>query len=338
MVLSVLVMELSLGFNDYLDATCMKVLVVKLSSMGDVIAALPALTDAKKAIAELSFDWVVEENFTEIPKWHPAVASVIPVALRRWRKQLFTGTPVHEIPIFWKKLRAEKYDYVLDIQGLIKSAVVSRIAHGVCCGFSSGSAREPLASYLYQNKFDIAKKLHTVERMRQLFASALGYPIIPGLPDYSIMHEKLSYQDNSPGNYLVFVHGASRDNKCWQVEKWIELARLAKTVGLKVKLPWGNELEFTRAKNIAAASDNVYVLSKLTLSEMGAILLGAKGVVAVDTGFSHLAAALSVPAISLYGPTNPQLGGAYGKNQTHLTNMETLNAEVVWQKMQVEFL
>ncbi|MBU0745047.1 MAG: lipopolysaccharide heptosyltransferase I [Gammaproteobacteria bacterium] len=315
----------------------MKVLVVKLSSMGDVISALPALTDAKKAIAGISFDWVVEENFSEIPTWHPAVEKVIPIALRRWRKQVFNRITMREIAGFWKKIRAQHYDYVLDVQGLIKSAIVSKVAHGVSYGFSTSSAREPLATYLYQNKVDIAKKLHTTERARQLFASALGYTFSPGHPDYGITNIKVHGDNDSLNGYLFFAHGASRNNKCWRVENWIDLALLAKDSGLKVKLPWGNEQEFKRANLIAVASDNVEVLPKLTLTEIVEVLLGAKGVIAVDTGFGHLAAALSVPAVSLYGPTDPTLGGAYGDNHRNLIDMETLNAQLVWQKMRSEF-
>lgn len=301
--------------------------------MGDIISTLPAVTDAKVAIAGISCDWVVEENFVEIPSWHPAINSVIPIALRRWRKNLFNLATMREMQVFWKKIKAEQYDYILDVQGLLKSAIVSRIARGISCGFNAVNAREPIAAHFYQNNFNIFKGLHAVERSRQLFAAALGYKIAEEKPNYGIMKEKFYKKDNITEKYLVFIHGTSRSNKCWQEEKWVELARLAKIAGFKVKLPWGNNLEFTRANNIAATSDNVEVLPKSTLTEMGAILLGARGVVALDTGLSHLSAALSVPAVSLYGPTNPKLAGTYGENQTHLINMENLNAKDVWQKM-----
>lgn len=315
----------------------MKALIVKLSSMGDLICTLPALTDAKRAIAEISFDWVAEENFSEIPSWHSTVDMVMPIALRRWRKQLFHRGTILEIRDFLKKLSSQKYDYIIDAQGLIKSAIVAKIAHGTSYGFSTNNAREPLATYFYQNKLDISKKLHMVERIRQLFAATLGYPIPTSFPEYNISQEKLGKQDNAPEKYLVFIHGTSRENKCWQIEKWIELSRLAKSADIKIKLPWGNETELARAKSIAATNDNVEVLPKLTLSEIGAILFKAKGVVAVDTGFSHLAAALSIPAITLYGPTDPKLGGVYGKNQTYLINMNNIEPQTVWQKIKLEF-
>jgi len=315
----------------------MKVLIVKLSSMGDVICTLPSLTDAKKALGDISFDWVVEENFVEIPNWHITVDTIIPIALRRWRKQLLHTTTFHEIKTFLGTLRKNTYDHIIDAQGLIKSAVVANIASGPSSGFSLNSAREPLASYLYQHKFAISKKIHTVERIRQLFAATLNYtvPITP--PDYNITKEKLSQTNTISEKYLVFAHGASRENKCWPVEKWVELTRLAQLSGIKIKLPWGSIQELSRAKHIMELNSNVEILPKLTISEIGAILLGAQGVISVDTGFSHLAAALSIPTISLYGPTNPILGGTYGKNQTHLTNMETLDAQTVWQTIKNTF-
>jgi heptosyltransferase I len=314
----------------------MKVLIVKLSSMGDVISTLPAVTDAKNAIANVNFDWVVEENFVEIPGWHQAVNLVIPIALRRWRKTPFYPTNIREIQAFWQRLRAEQYDYILDVQGLIKSAIVAKIARGISCGFNAANAREPLAAYFYHRNFNISKRLHAVERSRQLFAAALGYEITIGHPHYGLAKERFGKKTNSTEKYLVFIHGTSRNNKCWRENKWVDLVHLAKNAGFKVKLPWGNNLEFVRANNIASVSDNVEVLPKLTLTEMGAVLLGAQGVVALDTGLSHLSAALSVPAVSLYGPTNPKLAGTYGENQSHLINMENLSALDVWQKMQQE--
>lgn len=310
----------------------MKVLIVKLSSMGDVISTLPAVTDAKKEITDIVFDWVVEENFVEIPRWHPAINSVIPIALRRWRKHLINPATIREILNFWHQLKAKQYDYILDVQGLLKSAMVSRIACGASCGFNAANAREPIATYFYHRNFNIPKKLHAVERSRQLFAAVLGYKISEGNPDYGLAKDTFRQQGNTTKKYLVFIHGTSRNNKCWPEEKWIDLALLAKDAGYQVKLPWGNAQEFARANNIAKVSDNVEVLPKSTLTEVGAILLGAQGVVALDTGLSHLAAALDVPNVSLYGPTDPKLAGTYGRNQTHLVNMEKLCAKDVWQK------
>lgn len=310
----------------------MQILVIKLSSMGDIIHVLPALSDAVAAIPNISFDWVVEENFAEIPSWHSASNLIIPIAMRRWRKQLLTALKKHEIQNFWQKLRAKKYDYVIDVQGLLKSAVITRAAKGVSCGFSANNAREPLAAYFYKCKFDIAKNLHAIERARQLFAKALGYKISESFPDFAL--KKSVFNCNSIAEkYLMFVHGTSRDEKCWPEKNWIALAKIATEHGFKVKLPWGKEAEFDRAQRIAAECKNVEVLPKSSLTTLGTLLLNSKGVFAVDTGLGHLAAALNVPAVSLYGPTNPDLIGTRGKNQIHITNMETCSAEKAWEQL-----
>ena len=310
-----------------------KILVIKLSSMGDVINALPALTDAKNAMGDISFDWVVEENFSEIPGWHSAVDKVIPISLRRWRKKIFCFKTFREVGAFWKNLRAEKYDYIIDLQGLLKSGIVSKLAHGKTYGFSKSSVRESVATYFYDKKIDVAKKLHTIGRMRKLFALVLNYSVPTCYPDYNIEKGKLSKHAYSFKKYLVFVHGASRDEKNWQVEKWIELADLAKKHGFKVKVPWGNDLELARANYIAAMAENVEVIPKSTLADIGGILLNAKGVIALDTGLGHLSAALNIPTLSLYGATDPQLVGTCGKNQIHLVDMQNLNVLTVWREL-----
>jgi heptosyltransferase-1 len=303
--------------------------------MGDIICTLPALTDAKKVITEISYDWVVEENFIEIPRWHYAVDTVIPIALRRWRKQILNLNTLYEMRSFLIKLAKQKYDYIIDAQGLIKSAIVATIAHGTSYGFNLKSIREPLASCLYQKKIAIPKDWHSVERIRQLFALVLGYQVPITVPDYGINIKKLSRFSSIPSSekYLLFIHGSSRQNKCWKEEKWLELASLAEERGIKVKLPWGNNVEFIRAKKIAKIGNNIEVLPKLTISELGALMLKAQGVIAVDTGLGHLAAALSIPTISLYGPTNPKLGGTYGCKQYQLTHMETLEPRDLWEKI-----
>jgi len=320
----------------------MKVLIVKLSSMGDVIGTLPALTDARNAIPDISFDWALEENFIEIPHWHQAVDAVIPMALRRWRKTLWNPNTIKEIHEFWKNLRTKKYDYVIDAHGLLKSATVAMMAHGKRHGFSFNNVREPLASFFYNKKFDVKKDLHVTERLRKLFSLTLNYETTSDALNYGILDyfvtKSVPRNDSLPDEkYLVFVHGASRNNKCWSEGKWMELANLAKTLGLKVKLPWGNNTELARAKNIAQATINVEVLPKMSITEIAGVILNAKGVIAVDTGFGHLAAALEIPTLSMYGPTNPKSGGAYGKNQTYLTDMKGLSPEMVWQKLSSSF-
>ncbi len=298
-----------------------KVLIVKISSLGDVIHTLPALTDAARAIPGISFDWVVEEGFAEIPAWHPCVDRVIPVSIRRWRKNIIEMMRNREWSHFRQQLKAAKYDLVIDAQGLLKSAALTR---GLGCpvyGLDKNSAREPLAARFYTYPLVAAKEQHAVERVRQLFAKALGYPL-PNDKGRFELQESLfaNIRELRPARpYLVFVHGTTWDDKHWPESYWRELAKKATAAGYIVCLPWGNANERARAERIAEVDTRVLVLPKLSLLEVASVLSGATKVVAVDTGLGHLAAALEVPAVSLYGPTSPTLVGAYGERQKHLT-------------------
>ena len=297
----------------------MRVLLVKTSSLGDVIHALPALTDAARAIPGITFDWVVEEGFAEIPTWHPAVGRVIPVAIRRWRKNIWQTIKSGEWRRFKQSLRAEKYDLVIDAQGLVKSAWLTRYVNAPVAGLDKNSAREPLASRFYQRRLAVARGQHAVERLRQLFAVALGYDLPKGLGDYGLDVERLiELPRNKP--YVLFLHGTTWDTKHWPELYWRDLALRMADKGVEVRLPWGNPAEKARAERIANGLSNAVVLPKLNLAGVARVLASASACVAVDTGLGHLAAALDVPTISLFGPTNPDLTGAYGKVQIHLAS------------------
>ncbi|WP_426211196.1 lipopolysaccharide heptosyltransferase I [Pseudomonas sp. TWR2-1-1] len=297
----------------------MRVLLVKTSSLGDVIHALPALTDAARAIPGITFDWVVEEGFAEIPTWHPAVGRVIPVAIRRWRKNIWQTIKSGEWRRFKQSLRAEKYDLVIDAQGLVKSAWLTRYVNAPVAGLDKNSAREPLASRFYQRRLAVARGQHAVERLRQLFAVALGYDLPKGLGDYGLDVERLiELPRNKP--YVLFLHGTTWDTKHWPELYWRDLALRMADKGVEVRLPWGNPAEKARAERIANGLSNAVVLPKLNLAGVARVLASASACVAVDTGLGHLAAALDVPTISLFGPTNPGLTGAYGKVQIHLAS------------------
>lgn len=313
----------------------MHVLIVKTSSMGDVLHTLPALTDAMQAIPGIRFDWVVEEGFAQIPAWHPAVDKVIPVAIRRWRKHWFGSEVREERFLFKREVQSRQYDVVIDAQGLIKSAaLVTRIAKGVKHGQDSRSAREPFASWWYDERHEISKKQHAVQRTRELFAKSLAYPMPDSEGDYAIAPHFLSEPPSDAGQYLVFLHATTRDAKHWPESHWRELIGLLADSGLRIKLPWGADHEHQRAIRLAEGFSYVDVLPKLTLEQVARTLAGARAVVSVDTGLSHLTAALDRPNITLYGPTDPGLIGGYGKNQCVLrpeqgNNMASITAENV---------
>ncbi|WP_110950984.1 lipopolysaccharide heptosyltransferase I [Pseudomonas bohemica] len=295
----------------------MRVLLIKTSSLGDVIHTLPALTDAARAVPGIQFDWVVEEGFAEIPTWHPAVSGVIPVAIRRWRKNLWQTFRNGQWRQFKQRLRDTHYDLVIDAQGLLKSAWLTRYVKAPVVGLDKNSAREPLAARFYDRTYPVARGQHAVERLRQLFAQALGYQIPAGLGDYGLDRSRLlNAESDTP--FVLFLHGTTWDTKHWPELYWRQLAERMIGQGLEVHLPWGNPAEKARAERIAEGLDKAVVLPKLNLAGVAKVLAGAQGCVAVDTGLGHLAAALDVPTLSLFGPTNPGLTGAYGKSQVHL--------------------
>lgn len=301
----------------------MRVLVVKMSSMGDVLHTLPALTDAQAAISNIHFDWVVEPGFSEIPRWHRAVHTVISLPLRRWRHEPWRCWRQGEISRVMRLLRQSHYDLIIDAQGLCKSAIVASVAKGPRVGFDVKSAREKWVALTYHQAFHIPQQQHAVERIRQLFASALGYCITSNTVDYGIDPARLVEMPEEvivhEAPYIIFLHGTTWHTKHWPEAHWVVLAQLANRAGYRIKLPWGNQAERERAERVAQEGA-VEVLPKTTLSQMARIIKGARGVVAVDTGLGHVAAAMAVPTVSLYGPTNPALTGAYGPFQTHATS------------------
>ncbi|MCK2088257.1 lipopolysaccharide heptosyltransferase I [Thauera aromatica] len=306
----------------------MHVLIVKTSSLGDVIHTLPALTDAARALPGIRFDWVVEEAFAEIPRWRPAVDRVIPVAVRRWRKHPLRAWRSGEWRAFTAAIGARRYDAVIDAQGLLKSAWLARHARGPVHGLDRHSAREPLASLFYRHRHAVAWGRHAVLRVRELLAAALGYALPDGpgaaADPYGLDRARVlagAAQAADPGApYLVFLHGTTWATKHWPELYWRRLAERACAAGWQVRLPWGNDTERARAERLAEGLAGARVLPRLTLAGVAAELAGAHACIAVDTGLGHLAAALAVPTVSVYGPTNPGFTGAWGAGQRHLAS------------------
>ena len=292
----------------------MRVLVVKLTSMGDVLHLMPALSDLVAAHPKITIDWMVEDSFAEIPAWHPNVDRVISVSTRRWRKLKWQN--FQQFTAFLKQLRATPYDAVIDAQGLIKSAVFARFAKlnkgGFRAGYSGSSIKESPAAKFYHRKADVARDQHAIERLRQLFSLTFDYALSSDELNYKV---SLSKPVIDQSNTIMLFHGTTWATKHLPEKLWREIADLACEDGYKVKLAWGNDAERQRAEWIAQDRPDVSVLSRSSLSDLAHTISGIVGAIAVDTGLGHMAAALGVPCVSVYGSTNSALTGAVGKNQ-----------------------
>lgn len=290
--------------------------------MGDIIHTLPALTDAKNVIHDLEVDWVVEKAFSEIPRWHPAVKRIIPIELRRWRKSLYQKQTWQEWSQYKAELQAVSYDAIIDAQGLVKSALFAMaFTKGKKYGYDRHSAREGLSAFFYDETFSISYQQHAVERIRQLFAKALGYELSQTQGNYGIadfLQKRTACCESFRVPTILAVHSTTREDKHWQESYWAKLFSLLDTQSCEIHLPWGNEIERLRAERLAQVSPKIKVLPKLTLTALAEHMAMVDVVISVDTGLSHLAAALNKPNIILYGATDPKLIGAYGQNQYYL--------------------
>jgi heptosyltransferase-1 len=290
--------------------------------MGDVLHLAPALTDLRKHYPDVVVDWMVEGSFAEIPRWHPSVDRVVKVSTRKWRK--LSKDNISEFLAFWKELRKEPYDVIIDAQGLMKSAVFSRFAKratgGVRVGFSGDSIKESPAAKLYSKKIAVDRELHAVDRLRALIAGSFNYPVPQSGLDYGLRLKKPSSSDN---NTIMLFHGTTWDSKHLPNQSWRDIAELAGDDGYKVKLAWGNEQERERAEWIAQDLRHVSVLPRSNLTDLAEIITGIAGAIAVDTGLGHMAAAFGVPCVSVYGATDASLTGAVGQNQIHIQSKQS---------------
>jgi len=287
-------------------------LIVKTSSMGDVIQYLPAVTDLARHRPEIAVDWLVEAPFAPLARLHPAVREIIPVRLRTWRRTLFTRRTRDAISTLIKTLRDARYVRTLDAQGLFKSALLARAARAPIYGLGRGSAREAIATLFYDQSFDVSWDLHAVTRNRTLTAAAFGYPLDTG-PDYGIQAPAAA-----PGAwkvddaYAVLFTATARDEKLWPESHWIALGKALGERGLRCALPAGNDAERARATRIAASVPSAELVPAMGLAELSRVIADAQLAVGVDTGLSHLAAALRVPIAALYVATEPGANGVAG--------------------------
>ncbi len=292
----------------------LRILFVKTSSLGDVVHQCPALSDVARHIRDAQIDWVVEESFAAVAEMHRNVRHVIPVAVRRWRKALWRPSVWKEITAFRRRIAAERYDIVIDSQGLLKSALLSVLAHGERHGLDALSAREPIAARFYDVTHAVRPELHPVERNRILAAAALHYA--PGGPfKYGLVSSGARpLALNAP--YAVLLSMTSRREKLWPIGHWIELAGALGRRGLRVVLPHGAESERLRSQQIADSNPAALVPPFMPIADVARLMRGACGVVGLDTGLLHLAAGLGVPAVGVYSGTDPARFGLYASPQS----------------------
>lgn len=281
--------------------------LVKTSSLGDVIHALPVVTDILAAYPGAVVDWVVEESFAELPALHPGVATIHRVAMRRWRKAPLSAATRAEWSRFRNAFRARRYDLILDLQGLLKSAFLAMQGRGMRAGFDLASAREPLAALFYHRRFRVEQKQHAIRALRALAAQALVYRV-DDRPRFDLAVPPTENLAQIPGGPLdagsiVLLHMSARAEKQWPFERWRALAQRLAAARCQVVVPWGNDAERERAQAIATGLEHVRVPGRLSLSQCAALLAHARAVVGLDTGLTHLAAAFDRPLVFMVPDT-----------------------------------
>jgi heptosyltransferase-1 len=287
------------------------ILFIKTSSLGDVIHHMPAVTEARKARPEDRLVWLVEEAFVPLVRLHPAVDDIIPVAWRRWRRSLFSLATWREIAAGLRLIGASRYDEVIDVQGLLRTAIMSRFAQGKRHGYDRHSIKESFASVFYDVRHEVSRALHAVERNRILAGRALGYQP-QGTPDFGLDCAKL----REPGSrYAVFLHATAQVQKQWPEENWIALGQTLSRDGLEILLPWGTEEERVRSERVAAALLGARVPARQPLDSVARLIAGAEFIVGVDTGLLHLAAALGVPLVAIFAGSEPSLTRPVGSGK-----------------------
>ena len=282
----------------------MKLLLVKSSSMGDIVHALPVATDIREHFPDAQIDWVAEESFKDIPRLSPHVSDIIVTAFRRWAKHWHSRQTWSEIQAVRTRVRSGHYDMVIDLQGLARTGVVTSWAHAPAAGFSFSTVREKPAALAYSRgmRFSLEETLGAVHRYRLLAAKALGYQP-EGRPRFGLR----PYVPNPvpvDASYACFAVNTSQDRKLWPEAKWVEVGKSLETRGIRSILFWGNPVEKSRVERIAKDVPGSIVAPRLPLSEISSVLSDACLVVGVDTGITHLGAALGRPTVGIFVETS----------------------------------
>ena len=305
--------------------------------MGDLMHALPALTEAKEFNQDIVFDWVVDRSFSEVPKWHPAVNKVIKTDHRNWKKQFFSPESRDALRSVINDINNTEYDLVIDMQNNLKSSFVSYLCKHKVTGMDFKSVREFPAHLSYNKKINISKDLHAITRQNIILSEALGYSTLNS-SDYGITDVNfIKPSFDLPSEYVVLVQNASWKTKQWSIVNWQLLVNHLDKLGIDMILPSGNEEEYQRAKKISSVSGKTHVLKPIALNEIAYIMNKAKFSVCSDTGLAHLSAVVDTPSLTLYGPTDTKLIGTKGNNQFHIigsdNNINSISIEEVINKL-----
>jgi heptosyltransferase I len=288
-----------------------RILIVRTSSLGDLVHMLPAMSDIARHLPGAVIDWVAEESFAEIPAWHPAISNVIPVAHRRWRKAWWDVDNRRERRALRERLRQVRYDVVLDMQALLKSAWLVRQANGTRHGLDWRSAREPLASLFYDIRHRVEFWQPAVVRQRTLAGLALGY-MPEGRPDFGLRAFCREVGSTGSGTaaadgagYAVIMPSASRPDKLWPEKDWRAVFERLRADNCRLRVLAGNDAETERALQLIRGIDGAEVVPRMNLTGIARVLAGARLMVGLDSGLTHLSAALGRPTIGIYQASTP---------------------------------
>ena len=294
------------------------VLLVRPSSLGDIVYALAIVSDLAMHAPQWAVDWVAEEAFVPLVRLDPRVRHVVPLGLRRWRGAPLAMQTWRDAKAFRRALRGERYTAIVDLQEQVKGALISRIAHGIRHGFDRNSIREPIATMLHDVHHQVDRQQHFVDKCRALAAAALGYDVDG--PARWQFEPPATAAAMPSGRFAIVFHATSRHDKLWPEEAWRALLAQFAAAGITTLLPWGNADEEQRSRRLAAGADASIVPPAQSLPELATLIRRAEIIVGVDTGLTHLAAAMGAPTVAVFTTTDPMLAGV-ARTGPHATDI-----------------
>jgi len=294
-----------------------KILILRLSSIGDILHTMTVLPDIKQVLPDSEIDWLVDSNFEGIAKLSPLIDNVISIPLRKWKRNKFSW--LFKVLQFRKSTIDKKYDYIIDTQGLIKSAVISRFLFtGKLYGLNIKSAREWPASLFYDYKYFVDQDNIAVIRLRGLIKEIFDIKQL----------DKLNFEITAVdtfvlgyGNYIMYLHGTSKENKKWAYNNWLNLTHwMMKNTDYNIVLTYSNDQELAFVTKLANEVNNsrLIVVDKLPFNQLAVVINNAKLIIGVDTGFTHLANLLNKPLLAIFLATNPNYVGIIENEIAHL--------------------